>query len=294
MQDQDINAVLDNAEPKDFIASDRNNAGKTRATFFYHVPKTGGMFLFNILKFGILSKTKPEKRQQIITTRLDGYFEKGSATVLKPNRYPALIATHDGYGHHKRFQNPFFTLTALRDPVERVKSAFSYNVMRGKEDDSKSSFEAFIENNAENLITRYFSGPEWDEKEGCEAARKALESIGKILFQEDLNQGISDVITALGLPNILEGERINASNDYKPLFIDDFDAEIAERVNLDFTLYNSFKSREDQKAMNRASTTPQPITLLITEQGDRSGSKGRCIPVPTQHLPAWVRGADAD
>ena len=90
---------------------------------FLHVPKTAGNTMKNVL-------AHQYRRQSIHMLEKDFQFEPFSALDAKTRSTFAVIWGHMGFGIHRFVPVPSFYITFLREPVDRVVSAYYHSITR--------------------------------------------------------------------------------------------------------------------------------------------------------------------
>jgi len=129
----------------DFYKSDVSYVEKCRKpTFFYHVPKCGGMsFYYSILGADELNKKLPES-QHVLIKKYDKIENKNYMKGLKITER-SLIMSHLSYGTHKTLGADFHLVTMLREPFSRTLSNYTYLCMRQQTLPSIDGFEKFYQ-----------------------------------------------------------------------------------------------------------------------------------------------------
>jgi hypothetical protein len=190
--------------------------------YCYHVRKTAGTSLF--LSFLALGGEDPmEVWRRITGSRLQRTRSAGYSFASNDRRVLAEGAYLFGRSHRPFDQQPLpprtFTITILRDPIERVRSYFDY-LVAGDEHDipgqvanrerrvAQDGFDAFLERVPEpRLLTQVamFS----DRLDVSEAAER-IAGCSSVFFTEDFGPELAGLGRRLELP--LAGQRVRAAS----------------------------------------------------------------------------------
>ena len=117
-----------------FPSHTRRSTLALQPVFLYHVPQTGGTTLFAVLRhafetvFDLLRSVDPNVELPRVGRYDDPELNTGGHESATPF---CLMASHNGFGFHERFAHSFHLVTVLRDPIQRVASAYTYARMRG-------------------------------------------------------------------------------------------------------------------------------------------------------------------
>ncbi len=184
----------------------------SKRIYCYHVRKTAGTSLF--LSFMALGGEDPmDVWRRLARTRLERTFSAGYTFVSNNRRVLAEGSYFFGRSHRAFADQPLaprtFTVTILRDPVERVHSYFDYLVagdppdMPGKVVDrerllARDGFDAFLDRvPVWDLLTQLamFS----DRRDVSEAAER-IAGCSSVFFTENFADGLAALGTRLQLP----------------------------------------------------------------------------------------------
>jgi hypothetical protein len=104
---------------------------------FQHLPKTGGTTLADILVRNIPSERRIDLTPGPVASALGTYpldYVRGVVEARSPEALEQLrmIGGHVGFGVHTCFDRPAIYLSLIRDPVDRLISAFCYSIPDGR------------------------------------------------------------------------------------------------------------------------------------------------------------------
>jgi hypothetical protein len=145
------------------LTAESNIAQSDRALIFLHLPKCGGTTLNRIIEW---------EYSPLRIFSIDPILYLWSYQKL--NRWPAsrlaklqVLKGHMPFGIHRRLQQPFTYITFLRDPVERVISAYyfakNYILHPKHRWISKLTLEEYVRlSPSHNVQTKYLSGREFE------------------------------------------------------------------------------------------------------------------------------------
>jgi hypothetical protein len=163
---------------------------------FMHIPKTGGLTLGDIMlreygrgRFEIVAGRGPERREAQLRFLETGEPVPAALPAEGPIerflQFPAerrarlrAIMGHFPFGIHEALDRPFTYLTLVRDPVDRVLSAYAHRVFRQKLD---LSLEDYIRSERDPALhssqVRRIAGRRRRERPGPDALDEAKRNI---------------------------------------------------------------------------------------------------------------------
>jgi len=259
---------------------------KVPRLMFYHLPKTGGSYVYNSLSGALLLLS------QIIAANNPRFPGFKYDRIDKPEakewiKHLWLVATHLPYGWHFDYQPqpPFQLFTLVRDPFERVLSDYTYTCMRKGKRTSKEEFLEFaaLEENR-NIMVRHFCG-------GDPASPLDVAGVMRILERDflayDTTEHIPELIEGLlnhaNLPNVMVQGRINYTLDEYKLDASDLRPRIEAENRADLELYAEIQARPRQLPIP-AGESYHPATILMQETGGSERSMMRFQSIATAQL----------
>lgn len=185
---------------------------KVPRLMFYHIPKTGGLYVYNALGSALmllsnLTKASHPSFPGFEVARIDAREEMERVKSL------SLVGTHLPYGWHLDYKTnpPFQLFTLLRDPFERVLSNYTYNCMRGDKKPQAAEFLEFAarSENCDTMV-RHFCGGAPDSRLDVAQAVGILEH-DFLAYDtvEHIPEMVEGLLTYANLPNVMIGGRIN-------------------------------------------------------------------------------------
>jgi hypothetical protein len=259
---------------------------KVPRLMFYHIPKTGGLYVYNALGSAILLMSQLTKASHpqfpgFEVGRIDSPEERDRINALW------LVGTHLPYGWHLDYKlaTPFQLFTLVRDPFERVLSNYTYNCMRSEKKPAVAEFLEFaaLPENCDTMV-RHFCGGTQDSQLDVAHARDILE---RDFLAYDTIEHIPDMIEGLltyaNLPNVMVGGKINFTmNEYK-LDAAELRPQIEALNRADAEFYAEIKASPRRLSLP-ASESYFPATVLLKESGASGGSQTRVQSVKTDQL----------
>ena len=208
--------------------------------FFYHTPKAAGNAIIVPLNASYHYETAlREKPTDFIYNR----FEALNAANQRISKIPFyLLATHHSFGFHEQFPRKDYKLMAcLRDPVERIKSAYFYEMMRNDWEPERDDFQLFFDDKThQNLITKQFAGNDPSKQKDTEhtlfeRAKENLKKIDYVMFQDQITLFLQWFLSMNGLCSTLS-TAINVTAARYKMDLSMFDKQIADFNRLDMEL----------------------------------------------------------
>jgi hypothetical protein len=195
----------------------------SRRVYCYHVRKTAGTSLY--LSFLSLGGEDPmDVWRRITTSRLPRTVSGGYSFVSNSRRLLAEGAYFFGRSHRAAPDQPLpprtFTVTVLRDPVERVHSLFDYlvagdeeglpgRVAEGGRSVARDGFDAFLDRvPAKDLLNQLTT---FSPRQEVSEAADRIAACSTVLFAEDFTDGLVRLGQRLQLPLSPQRVRVTGS-----------------------------------------------------------------------------------
>jgi len=259
---------------------------KVSRLMFYHIPKTGGSYVYNSLRGALLLLS------QIITANNPQFPGFKSHRIDTPEarewiNHLWLVATHLPYGWHLDFKpTPAYQLfTLVRDPFERVLSDYTYSCMRKGKRPAMEEFLDFaaLEENR-NIMVRHFCGGTPDSHLDVAKVMGILE---RDFLAYDTTEHIPDMIEGLlnyaNLPNVMVEGKVNYTLDEYKLDAADLRSQIEDKNRADLELYSEIQAHP-RRLLIPAGESYHPATILMQEAGGREESLMRFQSISTPQL----------
>lgn len=249
-------------------------AVKVPRLMFYHIPKTGGSYVYNALSGALLLFS------QIIIANNPRFPGFKSDRIDKPEAkawldHLWLAATHLPYGWHLDYKShpPFQLFTVVRDPFERVVSDYTYTCMRSGK---RPAVEEFLDFSAleanRNIMVRHFCGGNLDSH--LDVAR-VMDILERDFLAYDTTHHIPEMIEGLlnyaNLPNVMVEGKINYTLDEYKLDVAGLRSQIEAENQADLELYAEIRDHPRRLSIP-AGETYHPATILMRETGSSEGS----------------------
>lgn len=242
---------------------------KVPRLMFYHIPKTGGSYVYNSLGGALLLLS------QIITAnnpRFPGfkYHRIDTPEAMGWVDHLWFVATHLPYGWHLDYKSapPYQLFTLVRDPFERVLSDYTYTCMRNGKRPAVAEFLEFaaLEENR-NTMVRHFCGGHLDSRLDVAKVMGILER-GFLAY--DTTEHIPDMIEGLlnhaNLPNVMVEGKINYTLDEYKLDAAGLRPQIEAENRADLEFYSEIQAHPRRLPIP-AGDGYHPATILLKESG---------------------------
>jgi hypothetical protein len=252
--------------------------------FFYHVPKSAGVTFFTALRYAI-TLGRPAGPTLAECFR----FDEALPSAFHLERNYRLVASHLPYGVHDRFRHPRLLTTLVREPVGRVRSAYTYDCMRRGEPVSAAGFEAVLRSEeALNRTVKQLTGlaPEQPLADPAQWKRAVDTLIGNFhsYVGTDRVAGLIEAYLSLyRLPNVA----MPPLNTTRPEFrLDETShaAEILERNRQDQALFEYVRDHPRLPDPPAAGAGLHAATVVITENDSTTRTEGRARCFPTAEI----------
>lgn len=259
---------------------------KVPRLMFYHIPKTGGLYVYNALGSALmllsnLTKASHPSFPGFEVARIDAPEEMARVKSL------SLVGTHLPYGWHLDYKTnpPFQLFTLLRDPFERVLSNYTYNCMRGDKKPQAAEFLEFAARpeNCDTMV-RHFCGGTPDSPLDVAKAMGILER-DFLAYDtvEHIPEMVEGLLTYANLPNVMIGGRINFTMAEYKLDAAELRPQVEALNRADAEFYAEVKARPRRLPLP-AGDSYFPATVLLKESGASGGSQTRIQSVKTDVL----------
>lgn len=207
-----------------YTQNKKPSTDKTVPYLFFHIPKSAGMSLFIGLGSGfhhgkdrlsfpyIVSRIDDEKKDSDVLSSLTDFFVEH-----KSKDVGGIIASHIPNKVLNSANTRFKFITVLRDPIDRVMSAFTYDCMRNDIIPTSILLNDFVKKqDNQDVMTKTLLGINTIKGgEGVVSANMVKESFYAYCFVSDLNELIESLITESGLPNIVLGSENQTLEKFK-------------------------------------------------------------------------------
>ncbi|MCU0445449.1 MAG: sulfotransferase family 2 domain-containing protein [Microscillaceae bacterium] len=220
---------------------------------FLHIPKTGGMSLYNVL--GNQFKKREIFTIPIINKRPAHYKFLDLPQAEKEEI--RLLRGHMPFGYHQYFNSPSRYITVLREPVKRVISHYYYvlsrpnhylyEVVTSRNMTVEEYVVSDITHELDNGQTRSISGIPPEEKCTEEALQMAIKNLDEHFLLASVLDYFDETLIMLkeelgwGYP-VYYNENINKKKPTAPVS-NEIKKQIAERNKYDIQLYNYVKQK---------------------------------------------------
>ncbi len=195
----------------------------SRRIYCYHVRKTAGTSLY--LSFMALGGEDPTVVwRRITTSRLPRTISGGYSFVANSRRLLAEGAYFFGRSHRAADDQPLptrtFTVTILRDPVERVHSLFDYlvagdeagvpgRVAESERTVARDGFDAFLDRVPPRDLLNQLNT--FSKRQEVSEAADRIAACSSVLFAEDFAGGLGRLGQRLELPLSPQRARVTGS-----------------------------------------------------------------------------------
>ncbi len=199
----------------------------------------------------------------------------------------AFVSSHLPFGAHEQLTGQADLLTLLRDPLGRVRSAYTYDSMRAERPVSAAGFAAFMaaENNR-NVMTKLLAGHSADttiDHDALDIAKDNLRRFSLCGASDGTKTVFEDYLRRWHLPNVISG-RINQTQSAYQIDARPFAAELLARNALDAELFAFFRARAAENHPAPLAASLHPMTVLIVERPALNAAIANSVAVPTPFL----------
>lgn len=255
---------------------------KVPRLMFYHIPKTGGLYLFNSLASALLIQSRLATS---VNPRFPGFESHRIDSQEERERINSLwlVGTHLPYGWHLEHnpKPPFELFTLVRDPFDRVLSDYTYNCMRSSKRPSLDEFRDFAALPEHcNAMVRHFCN-------GSPDAAQAIAILQRDFLAYDTNAHIPEMLEGLltyaNLPNLMIGGRINYTFDEYKLDASELRPQFEALNRADMEFYAEVQANPRRLPIPE-SDGYHPASVLVKETGSSGGSLTRMQAMATPQL----------
>lgn len=253
-------------------------------TFFYHLPKCAGMSLHSAAQFAWNHLAKAAKSAGPRVGRID---EQDALERWQGIPY-AFVSSHLPFGAHAALTGQPELVTFLRDPVGRLRSAFTYRNMRDGVRRSADDFGTFIRDETNrNVMAKTLAGLPPQATAGAETLSRAQDHLRAHFAVHARHTQIDAFITHYlrrsGLPNVIAAQ-INVTAD--PFLIDPqpFEAEIRALNAADEALFAFVAGAEKMPPALPDDGSAHPLTVILYQDPAAQAVLTQSLSAPTDHL----------
>ena len=211
------------------------------SVFFYHLPKCAGMYLHNAVSAAWAFPDAVTPNQFMIgRIDTDEYLHILDQAEQSPWSW---ISSHLPYGAHRTMRVQPQLVTFLRDPVDRVRSAYCYAGMRNNQPVDLDGFKQFSQAECNrNVMTKTLAGVAPDHPSDAVLVDRAIETLRTEFFvfarQSRLNDMIAHYLFANGCPNLILPATMNRTTQSYRLDDPSHDGAVRDANALDCALYD--------------------------------------------------------
>jgi hypothetical protein len=276
-----------------YIQTNNDSLEERVPYFFFHIPKSAGMSLFGGLSSTYQIYNKSLSYKSLAVRADDKVQHKNIIDELKKffnnkkkGELGGIIASHIPNYILQKINHPFKFITVLRDPVDRVISAFTYDCMRNSTEPSKSRLIEFIndESNRNISVKTLLGIDELSGGEGKVAAGLIKESFYAYCFVQDIDELTSAILSKEGLPNLVMGKENQTLNQYK-YYANDDDRKLITSLNTeDCLLVSTLKMNSKQIPEIEKTSKLSSITIRVKGAQTSNKYEGEAMSVSTESL----------
>ena len=251
--------------------------------FIYHVPKTGTTTLFQAIRSSALHHFSLLERQgkgivAPLMVRCDDHRFSRLSDIAGDF---FLVASHLPFGFHGKFSQDFKFVTVLRDPFQRVLSAYTYGCMRAQSRPCIDGFRAFFrEERNRNVAVKQLSGLPAEVQAPRKAVVAAIRNLIEHFYMYGTTADISRICSAIlkknGMPNVWIDNLNRTEPEYR-MNGRGFRREVETLNDLDCRLYRIVDG--NPRIAELQSRPISPLTVLIREiaNDDMSKAEAKCV-----------------
>ncbi|ATC95522.1 sulfotransferase family 2 domain-containing protein [Pseudoalteromonas tunicata] len=260
-----------------------------KATFFYHIPKTGGLSLYYALYLSSIGQNKlPLNLNHTEVVKYDEaeFFEQIKAL---PCNKKTFYASHFSFPEHEKFDPAMNLMTIVREPFKRIVSSFTYYCMRHQKVPNIIDFVAFYKDEAnQNVMSKQLFAKVPEHCNSSEFGQTVFDHLQQhftyFASTEHITLFIEYYLSKLKLSNVLMPRMNETSAEYL------FDAsavldEVLALNQADLTLYSLIcqsPKLPDFSAISANSISN--LTTVIASEDTDQGSKAKGMTGQTQEV----------
>jgi hypothetical protein len=262
------------------------NRDVIKPLFLYHVPKTGGMSFQTAIECG-QRNLRAVLDAKGIKDPIPGYGRIGTLQEMKdlPHSFFYFLVSHLPYGAHLHTDVTDFQLMSIfRDPIDRIKSAFTYQCMRQNQIPNEKRFvEFFQQQDNINLFCKSLHPNALNEvTEDHKAVIENLEqNFTTVVTANELHDAIEYYLSLYNLPNIVMGRINHTQNEFK-LDISAYKDDILKLNQEDYELYEYVKANPKVPELGNYSDRLNQATSMVYQNQTKEKVSARGVPLPTE------------
>lgn len=212
-----------------------------------HIPKAGGTSIIRF--FEKIHGTEFCYRHEARDSKTNTHIPPIDDLSLDQRQKLKFLAGHFWYGKHRLFNKPYRYISVVRDPLEKIVSAYYFNKQSGRPDLKKEaqalSLDDYIK---KRLKTTTFKSQQTKFICGSEDLSIAESILEKeylmVCTTPQLSQGIDYLARYFGQPNIKAGWQNETKNKPSSFFIEkETMEEFQEAMHVDYTLFDLVENK---------------------------------------------------